>query len=56
MAKRGYINGTVCPVIPTPVGTGVLIAGGNANRTDHNWIYDNWCVGHHAVLGAGAAA
>ncbi len=45
MAKRGYMNGTVCPVIPTPVGTGVLIAGGNANRTDHNWIYDNWRVG-----------
>ena len=45
MAQRGYINGTVCPVIPTPVGTGVLIAGGNANRTDHNWIYDNWHAG-----------
>lgn len=45
MHKRGYINGTVCPVIPTPVGTGVLIAGGNYNRTDHNWIYDNWRYG-----------
>jgi len=45
MAKRGYIRGTVCPVIPTPVGTGVLIAGGNYNRTDHNWIYDNWRYG-----------
>jgi hypothetical protein len=45
MEERGYINGTVCPVIPTPVGTGVLIAGGNANRTDHNWIYDNWYAG-----------
>jgi len=43
--KRGYINGTVCPVIPTPVGTGVLIAGGNFNSTDHNWIYNNWRYG-----------
>jgi hypothetical protein len=45
MAERGYIDGTVCPVIPTPVGTGVLIAGGNFNSTDNNWIYDNWRYG-----------
>ena len=30
---------------PTPVGTGVLIAGGNFDSTDHNWIYDNWRYG-----------
>ncbi len=42
---RGYIRGTVCPVVPTPVGTGVLIAGGNFNSTDHNFIYDNWRYG-----------
>ncbi len=42
---RGYMEGTVCPVIPTPVGTGVLIAGGNFNSTDNNWIYDNWRYG-----------
>lgn len=42
MKERGYMKGTVCPVIPTPVGTGVLIAGGNFNSTDNNWIYDNW--------------
>lgn len=42
MHKRGYMQGNVCPVVPTPVGTGVLIAGGNYNSTDHNWIYDNW--------------
>ncbi|HEU4811726.1 MAG TPA: right-handed parallel beta-helix repeat-containing protein [Nocardioides sp.] len=42
MPERGYITGTVCPVVPVPVGTGVLIAGGNFNSTDHNWIYDNW--------------
>jgi hypothetical protein len=45
MEERGYIDGTVCPVVPTPVGTGVLIAGGNYNSTDHNWIYDNWRYG-----------
>jgi hypothetical protein len=45
MEERGYIDGTVCPVVPVPVGTGVLIAGGNFNSTDHNWIYDNWRYG-----------
>lgn len=45
MKDRGYLNGTVCPVVPTPVGTGALIAGGNFNSTDHNWIYDNWRFG-----------
>ncbi len=45
MKERGYMQGTVCPVIPTPVGTGVLIAGGNYNTTDNNWIYDNWRYG-----------
>jgi hypothetical protein len=43
--ERGYMQGAVCPVIPTPVGTGVLIAGGNYNSTDDNWIYDNWRYG-----------
>ncbi len=45
MKQRGYLQGTVCPVVPTPVGTGVLIAGGNFNSTDHNWIFDNWRYG-----------
>jgi len=45
MPQRGYLEGTVCPVVPTPVGTGVLIAGGNFDSTDHNWIYDNWRYG-----------
>jgi hypothetical protein len=40
--KRGYMKGVVCPVIPAPVGTGVLIAGGNFNSTDNNHIFDNW--------------
>jgi hypothetical protein len=42
MKDRGYMQGTVCPVVPVPVGTGLLIAGGNYDSTDHNWIYDNW--------------
>ena len=42
MEERGYMQGTVCPVVPVPVGTGLLIAGGNYDSTDHNWIYDNW--------------
>ena len=45
MKERGYMQGTVCPVVPTPVGTGVLIAGGNFNSTDNNFIYDNWRFG-----------
>ena len=45
--ERGYLNGTVCPAFPVPVGTGVLIAGGNYNLTARNWIYDNW---RHGVM------
>lgn len=45
MKQRGYLQGTVCPVVPTPVGSGILIAGGNFNSTDHNWIFDNWRYG-----------
>jgi hypothetical protein len=45
MAERGYMHGVVCPVIPVPVGTGIVIAGGNYNSVDHNWIYDNWRQG-----------
>jgi hypothetical protein len=40
--ERGHGNGTVCPVFPVPVGTGVLIAGGNYNLLRDNDIYDNW--------------
>lgn len=45
MAKRGYMRGVVCPVVPVPVGTGVLIAGGNYNSTDNNRIWNNWRYG-----------
>ena len=29
-------------VIPAPVGTGIVIIGGNENVFAGNWIYDNW--------------
>ena len=35
----------VCPTFQNPVGTGILIAGGNANIARHNRIYDNWRQG-----------
>lgn len=41
-AERGYEDGVVCPVIPAPVGTGMLIAGGNYNYLEGNRVYDNW--------------
>jgi hypothetical protein len=41
-AQRGYGKGTVCPAFPVPVGTGVMIAGGNRNLLENNRIYDNW--------------
>lgn len=42
---RGYGLGTVCPAFPVPVGTGILIAGGNSNFVSENLIYDNWRAG-----------
>ncbi len=44
-ASRGYGKGTVCPAFPVPVGTGVLMAGGNRNFVHANQIYDNWRAG-----------
>ena len=41
-AERGYEKGTVCPAFPIPVGTGILIAGGNHNLVTNNQIWDNW--------------
>jgi len=36
---------TVCPQFQVPVGTGVIIAGGNRNLIRGNFFYDNWRVG-----------
>ena len=43
--ERGIGKGTVCPAFPVPVGTGVLIAGGNSNFVASNDLYDNWRAG-----------
>ena len=32
----------VCPTFQVPVGTGIVIGGGNGNIFRRNWIYDNW--------------
>jgi hypothetical protein len=45
LPERGYGKGTVCPAFPVPVGTGVLVAGGNSNFVSENLIYDNWRAG-----------
>jgi hypothetical protein len=35
----------VCSTFQNPVGTGILIAGGNMNIAANNYIYDNWRQG-----------
>lgn len=35
----------VCPAFQVPVGTGVLVAGGNGNLFHDNWVWDNWRAG-----------
>lgn len=37
--------GIVCPIVPVPVGTGMVIAGGNANILSYNRVWDNWRYG-----------
>jgi hypothetical protein len=38
-----YLPGSdVDPTVTMPVGTGMWIAGGNANIIRNNWFYDNW--------------
>jgi hypothetical protein len=52
-SERGYKppkgkpvwSGIVCPVIPAPVGTGFVIAGGNYNLVEDNVVWDNWRAG-----------
>lgn len=44
-AQRGYEQGTVCPAFPLPVGTGILVGGGNHSFLRNNQIYDNWRAG-----------
>ena len=44
-AERGYDTGVVCPQAPAPIGTGIMLAGGNANEFSGNQIWDNWRTG-----------
>ena len=44
-ADRGLDEGKLCPTVGPPIGTGVIIAGGNYNLFRDNWVYDNWRVG-----------
>lgn len=43
--QQGWSQGIVCPEVPVPVGTGILVAGGNHNLFANNVIYDNWRYG-----------
>ena len=42
---QGIEKGVVCPAVQVPVGTGVLVIGGNYNLFRDNWVYDNWKIG-----------
>ena len=44
-ARKRYPDGVVCPSLPAPIGTGILILGGNDNVIENNYIYDNWRAG-----------
>lgn len=43
--ERDYDEGVVCPVVPLPVGSGIVVAGGNHNLIEDNRIHDNWREG-----------
>ena len=43
--QQGIERGVVCPAVPVPVGSGILVIGGNYNLFRENWIYDNWKIG-----------
>jgi len=45
IAQIGMEKGVVCPAVQVPVGTGVLVIGGNYNVFRDNWVYDNWKIG-----------
>ena len=44
-ARKRYPDGVVCPSLPAPVGTGLLMMGANANTVENNYFYDNWRAG-----------
>lgn len=40
--ERGIEEGVVCPTAPVPVGSGIVVAGGNHNVFADNHFWDNW--------------
>ncbi|MFI0353033.1 right-handed parallel beta-helix repeat-containing protein [Actinomadura sp. 9N407] len=46
---RGHEQGLVCPAPPIPVGTGLLLGGGNDNNYTGNRLYDNWRHGFRQI-------
>ena len=44
-AAKRIPHGVVCPSVPVPIGTGVMLAGGNYNVFRANRILDNWRFG-----------
>jgi hypothetical protein len=48
---NSYVSGSdVEPRVPTPVGVGILIGGGNGNQIRGNRMYDNWRRGTMLVF------
>lgn len=39
--ERGLEDGVVCPTVGGPTGSGVLLAGGNHNTFEDNWVWGN---------------
>ncbi|WP_311137464.1 right-handed parallel beta-helix repeat-containing protein [Streptomyces sp. I6] len=46
-AERGYERGVVCPQTSVPPGTGVMVAGGNWNVFEGNWVYGHQRAAFH---------
>lgn len=44
-ARKRYPEGVVCPSLPAPIGTGLLLMGANNNTIERNYFYDNWRAG-----------
>lgn len=44
-ARKRFPDGVVCPVVQVPIGTGIMVAGGNQNWFIRNHIWDNWRYG-----------
>jgi hypothetical protein len=42
---RDRANGVLCPTVAVPVGTGLVLSGGQQNTYAGNLIYDNWRSG-----------